>query len=87
VSQPDGVYVPERGAFADYEQIRENLSDDKFITYIDEYFHIGQEYDDTPARKLACVQCGGKQFEVAEGHCFTAIRCPKCGWELRIHEG
>lgn len=50
-------------------------------------FHIGQSYEDHPARPVSCARCGGAQFHVAQGNFFTAIRCPVCGWELCIHDG
>jgi len=50
-------------------------------------FHIGQRYEDEPAKKITCIQCGGEQFNVGQGDYFTAIRCVKCEWETGIHEG
>lgn len=37
--------------------------------------------------QLSCVTCGGTQFLVAKGSYYTAIKCPKCGWEACAHEG
>lgn len=62
---------------------------DKWIAELkdDETFHIGQGYDDFAATTLSCKICGGTEFNVGVGHCFTAIRCPKCGWEVCVHDG
>ena len=50
-------------------------------------FHIGQCYDDEPAKQLKCYKCGGVEFHVAEGSWWTGIRCVKCRWEWCIHDG
>lgn len=75
-------YTPEKGAyFSGYD-------DEKFNTAEGEsFFHIGQSYEKNPAQRLTCKTCGGDKFEVGQGHCFTAIRCPTCKWETCIHEG
>lgn len=53
----------------------------------DDTFHIGQRYTGVAAETIACKACGGRQFEVGRGEYYTAIRCPKCEWEVCIHEG
>ena len=53
----------------------------------DQTFSIGQAYEYRAAASLGCVKCGGREFNVGKGHCFTAIRCPTCGWEVCVHEG
>lgn len=50
-------------------------------------FNVGQCYEDQPAKKIICAECGGDQFNVGQGDCFTAIRCVNCEWETGIHEG
>lgn len=50
-------------------------------------FHIGQCYENTPAVDLICKACGSREFNVAQGSYFTALRCPKCAWEVCIHNG
>jgi ribosomal protein S27E len=49
-------------------------------------FMVGQSYE-TPAEEIRCLRCGGVEFNVAVGRLFTAIRCPKCKYEICIHEG
>ncbi len=53
----------------------------------DQTFHVGQTYEDEAATTIVCKICGGQEFKVGQGHCLTAIKCPKCEWELVIHEG
>jgi len=53
----------------------------------DTTFHIGQCYDKLAATTLSCKNCGNKEFNVGVGGHFTAIRCPKCEWEICIHDG
>jgi ribosomal protein S27E len=50
-------------------------------------FRIGQSYADRPADTVACTRCGSVEFHVAQGHYFTAVRCPNCKWEYCIHDG
>jgi hypothetical protein len=50
-------------------------------------WHTGQFYEDVPAKQLKCSKCGGNEFNVAQAHCWTGIKCPRCGWESDIHEG
>lgn len=50
-------------------------------------FHIGQAYETEAAKTLECTKCGGREFNVGRGEYFTAIRCPRCGWEYCEHEG
>lgn len=52
-----------------------------------ESFHVGQCYENTVAQPIECKKCHGVVFNVAQGHCYTAIRCPVCKWEFCIHEG
>lgn len=51
------------------------------------YFHIGQCYEDLPAKKLACAVCGNDKFVVGSGSYYTAIACDTCKWELCLHDG
>jgi len=60
---------------------------DWFEEFDGEPWHVGQSYEDEPARPLRCTTCGGTQFAVAQGSYFTALRCPTCGWEACIHNG
>lgn len=48
-----------------------------------------QPYDDGEYNMsdIRCKKCGALEFNVGSGDYFTAIRCPKCGWEECIHEG
>jgi DNA-directed RNA polymerase subunit RPC12/RpoP len=55
-------------------------------TDVDE-FEIGQGYDAVPDKKIRCKKCGSTEFIVGVGDYHTAIKCPKCKWELCIHEG
>ena len=50
-------------------------------------FHIGQCYDEEPAKMIKCAYCSGTEFNVGIGSYFTAIRCIKCEWEICIHDG
>lgn len=50
-------------------------------------FHIGQSYENAPAKQMQCSHCGGVEFHVGKGNFFTAVRCVKCRWELCIHNG
>ena len=61
--------------------------DDLYLKVHDETLHIGQSYEDEAAKVIQCRICGGQEFNVGQGDCFTAIRCIKCQWEVSIHEG
>lgn len=50
-------------------------------------FHIGQSYDDEPAKTIICSVCGSDKFIVGHGSYFTAVKCPICGYEIGIHSG
>ena len=63
-----------------------NYEDVIVKTKVDE-FEIGQGYDQVPASKIKCRKCGSGEFIVGVGDYYTAIKCPKCKWELCIHEG
>jgi len=52
-----------------------------------EKMRIKQSYADTFPKLFICYRCGGNQFNVASEEHFTAIRCPKCLWELCVHDG
>jgi len=52
----------------------------------DKEFNLSQYYDGPP-HQLRCSLCGGEQFELAWGDRYTAARCVKCKWEVRINEG
>lgn len=64
-------------------------ADDDFVNFNkeDNTFHIGQSYEKKAVTSLECKSCGGKEFNVGSGHCYTAIRCPNCKWEVLLHEG
>ena len=66
-----------------------DADEDSVITRMesDETFHIGQTYEEQAATTLSCKKCGSKKFFVGQGNYFTAIKCPKCGWEVCIHDG
>lgn len=95
------LYLPDAGTFDSYDTVDAGqfagtsvglLVDPDFepnlYTHTDEpKFHIGQSYDKEPAKALKCTQCGGNQFYVGTGHCFTAIKCTTCEWEMCIHDG
>ena len=53
----------------------------------DGLFSIGQCYEKEPAKTVYCTLCGGKEFYVGSGSCFTAIMCVSCNWEKCIHDG
>ena len=53
----------------------------------DDTFHLGQCYENTAAKTVECAKCGSREFNVGSGSYFTAIRCPKCGWEVCFHDG
>lgn len=46
-----------------------------------------KDYLGVPAPTLRCKICGSTEFTVGSGSYFTAIKCPKCEWELCIHDG
>lgn len=51
-------------------------------------FDIGQTYTGKKCSTYICKVCGGDKFIVGDGHSYyTAIKCPKCGWQRCIHEG
>lgn len=50
-------------------------------------FKYGQSYSDGVAATLQCKTCGSTEFNVGRDSYYTAIRCPKCGWEECIHSG
>ena len=53
----------------------------------DTRFHLGQSYSKMCVTTLVCAVCGGYEFNVGQGDYLTVIRCPKCHWELAIHDG
>lgn len=53
----------------------------------DNTLHIGQFADNNAARVLECTICGGRDFNVGQASCFTAIRCTTCEWEACVHDG
>jgi hypothetical protein len=67
----------------------ENEKQDELLAYDQQAkpFHIGQCYEESKAMTLKCYKCGGNKFHVAQGSCYTAIRCVICMWECCIHEG
>ena len=52
-----------------------------------ETFRIGQSYEKVAATTLGCKLCGGIEFNVGWSSYYTAIKCPRCGWECCIHDG
>jgi DNA-directed RNA polymerase subunit RPC12/RpoP len=52
-----------------------------------ESMKIKQVYAETFPKLFVCHRCGGDQFNVASEEHFTAIRCPKCLWEVCVHDG
>ena len=50
-------------------------------------WHVGQSYEEEPAKSLVCKICGSTSFEVGQGNHFTAVRCPNCKYEMCIHTG
>jgi uncharacterized paraquat-inducible protein A len=50
-------------------------------------FRIGQGYETNAAVTMGCKQCGGIEFNVGQGSYYTAVKCPRCGWELCVHDG
>lgn len=50
-------------------------------------FILRQIYEDNPVRTIICKHCKSDRFIVGQGHCYTAIKCVNCGYELNIHEG
>jgi hypothetical protein len=61
--------------------------EDLFIEKTDGLFHIGQSYEDIPAKTIYCKKCGGNKFNVGVGSYFAGIKCITCGWEICIHSG
>lgn len=60
---------------------------DVIETIDDGKFDIGQSYESNAAETLYCKKCKTNKFIVGQGSCFTAIKCPNCGWQLCIHDG
>lgn len=71
------------------KKIDEKFDEDNIIEKCenDETFHIGQSYEEEAVTTIKCAKCGSREFNVGQGNYFTAIRCPKCKWELCIHNG
>ena len=63
----------------------DNLDD--YCFKVEGDFEIGQCYEESAAKTLVCKKCKSKKFIVGKGHCFTAIKCENCGYEICIHEG
>lgn len=61
--------------------------EDLTIEKEDGLFHVGQSYEDQPAKTLYCKNCNGSTFNVGKANYFTAIRCVNCGYEVCVHEG
>jgi hypothetical protein len=38
-------------------------------------------------KTLVCRKCGGDRWIVGQGCYYTALKCPKCGWECCAHAG
>ena len=78
-------YTLEKGSFSFYgdgcaDEFFEKLENNST-------FHVGQVYEEVPAKKLICSKCGNSEFNVGQGSFFTAIKCVTCKWERCIHEG
>ena len=84
-------YWSEKTGAIDCEDLPDEFTTDDMIdTHLEittNKFHIGQSYETVPACILQCNLCGSDKFLVAQSSCFTAIKCPNCGYEIRIHEG
>jgi len=50
-------------------------------------FSMPDEYVCGAVLQIACVKCGGVEFNVGSGEYLTAIRCTKCGVPCSIHQG
>lgn len=93
----DYLYLPSQEAsFDSMDRIKSGLFHGRYAGALSEdliadsdcpKFHIGQPYEDKPAQAIKCVLCGGNQFCVGQGSCYTAIKCVHCEWELCVHEG
>lgn len=79
------TYTKELGAFDHWDAEDDEIELHEFADSTP--FHVGQEYVDQPVPMFKCKSCGGTEFNVGSADYFTAIRCPKCGWESCIHEG
>lgn len=87
---PKIIREDEEGGFKHNEyKFDPDWFDDRPFTQLpeDETFSIGYDLDIHAAVTLVCKMCGGTEFNVGQGGFFTAIKCPKCGWEEGIHEG
>lgn len=60
---------------------------DATIESEEDEFEIGQGYEGVPVKKLICKKCGSGEWIVGQGSYYTAIKCPKCLYELTIHTG
>jgi len=92
------LYLPGQGVFDSMDRIRSGIFSGMYAGMIvnDEFspkligftdtprFHIGQSYEDKPAKAIFCIRCGRNRFNVAQGDFYTAIRCSYCEWELCI---
>ena len=77
------IYTKENGVTSGFDN-------DKEFTHYEEdsgLFHIGQSYEEVPASKTVCTDCGGSEFYVGQGSYFTAIKCTTCEWEICVHQG
>ena len=52
----------------------------------DGLFHVSSPWDSLPVKTLVCKACAGVEFNVGVGSNFTAIRCPRCGWEKGVRD-
>lgn len=84
-------YWSEKTGALDYEDLPYEVNSDEFIDrhigITTNKFHIGQSYETAPASVLQCNLCGSDKFLVSQSPCFTAIKCPNCGYEICIHKG
>ena len=50
-------------------------------------FSYEKEYMGEKIKTLVCKKCQGNRWIVGHAFCFTAIKCPTCGYEIVVHEG
>lgn len=65
----------------------EDFEDEPYEIKSNNDFNIGQSYTEDKCKTYVCKVCGNDRFIVGHDKYYTAIKCPKCGWERCIHEG
>lgn len=58
-----------------------------YLEETEQLINIGQSYSKKKAAILKCKFCGTTTFTVAQGDCFTAVKCNTCEYEVCIHDG